>query len=96
MKEEHNHHVTSNTDGVFRTFIGCQVKGLLREITFEGHYANILVFNCGWGLAFNSNGSHWAIAPSEISSLIRKTKVDLENNQKELEHILVLAGEKKT
>ena len=54
----HKHGTTSNTDEVYKTFIGCRVKGLVREITFDGHHADILVFECGWGLAFNSNGSH--------------------------------------
>ena len=90
---KHNHGTTSNTNEVFRTFIGCKVKGLVGERTFEGEYADILVFECGWGLAINSNGAHWTVNPEKVSRLIRKAEQNLMDNQKELEDILKLAGE---
>ena len=90
--EKHNHGTTSNTDEVFRTFIGCKVKGLVREITFDGHHANILIFDCGWGLAFNSNGSHWTVKPPDLQGHIRQSQKALEDNRREIEHILKLAG----
>jgi len=85
---EHNHATTSNTDEVFKTFIGCEVKGLLQD----GDVA-ILVFKCGWGLAFHSNGSHWTECPTEMQRLLSNAKSQLEDTQKELEHLLKLAGE---
>lgn len=92
--KQHKHGTTSNTDEVYRTFIGCRVKGLVREITFSGHHADILVFECGWGLAFNSNGSHWTINPEEIQKHIRHSMEKLDNTKRETEHLLELAGEK--
>ena len=89
---EHNHIKTSNTDEVFTTFIGCSVKGLMREATFDGHHADILVFDCGWGLAFNSIGSYWTVRPEELQQHIRRRQDELEDNQRELEHILKLSG----
>lgn len=94
MKQEHNHSTTSNTDEVFRTFIGCRVKGLVREITFSGHHADILVFECGWGLAFNSNGSHWTVPPDKIQGFVRQSREKLDNTKREVEHLLEVAGEK--
>ena len=88
--EEHKHGTTSNTDEVFRTFIGCKVKGLVRKITYDGHHAEILVFDCGWGLAFNSNSAHWTVSPSDLQGYIRQNQNDLEDLTRELEHILKL------
>ena len=95
MKEvkDHEHGCTSNTNQVFRTFIGCKVKGLVGQKTFDGYYADILVFECGWGLAINGNGAHWTVNPTDIKRLIRQAKENLTNNQRELECILALAGE---
>lgn len=90
--KKHNHSTTSNTDEVYRTFIGCRVKGLAREITFGGYHANILVFGCGWGLAFNSNGSHWTVNPEDIQKHIRQSMEKLDNTKRETEHLLELAG----
>lgn len=84
---KHNHSTTSNTDEVFRTFIGCKVKGMVQEITFEKHNAIILIFDCAWGLAFNSSGSHWTVSPDDVQRLIRRSKKKLEETQKELENI---------
>lgn len=91
---EHDHATTSNTDEVFKTFIGCQVKGVLHNRNTEGDNVKILVFACGWGLAFNSNGAHWTESPSDIQRILRHSKEGLENTKQELEHILELAGEK--
>ena len=87
MKQKHNHSTTSNTDEVFRTFIGCRVKGLVRELTCGGHHANILVFECGWGLAFNSNGSHWTVHTDETQRRIRQACEQLAHTRRELEHL---------
>jgi len=91
--KNHNHNAVANTDECFRTFIGCRVKGLVREITFEGHHANILVFDCGWSLAFNSNGAHWVVDPEKTLRLIKKAKEELEQNQRELKYIYKLTGQ---
>ena len=94
MEQEHNHATTSNTDEVFRTFIGCEVKGLLHNTNTEGGEVIILVFACGWGLAFNDNGAHWTESPSDIERILRCSKEDLNATKRELENILELAGEK--
>lgn len=88
---EHNHGTTSNTDEVFQTFIGETVKGILHGFDY-GHSRVILVFECGWGLAFSSNGSYWTEPPEDLDGLKRKTKDKLERTQKELEGILKLSG----
>ena len=93
MAKEHNHGTTSNTDEVFRTFIGCEVKGVLHKRTPEGGEVIILVFSCGWGLAFNENGAHWTESPSDIQGIIAHSRNALNATQRELEHILELAGE---
>lgn len=93
MAQEHKHSTTSNTDEVFRTFIGCRVKGLVREITFNGNHAIILVFECGWGLAFNNNGSHWTKSPEDVQRILQSSRKALKETNQELEHILTLAGE---
>jgi len=90
----HNHAAIANTDEVFRTFIGCQVKGLLHDQNTEGGPVRILVFDCGWGLAFNDNGAHWTEPPSNVQSILWRSKEDLNATKQELEHILELAGEK--
>lgn len=92
MNTKHDHSTTSNTDEVFRTFIGCTVKGLVRERTSNGEHANILVFDCGWGLAFNSNGAHWAEDPDKVNSLLGRTKKELQDRQRELKYLLKLEG----
>ena len=91
--EKHNHATTSNTDEVFRTFIGERVKGMLHGFDF-GHSKVILVFECGWGLCFNSNGSHWTESPVEVERLKRATKGKIDNLLKENRDILELSGEK--
>ena len=91
--KEHNHSTTSNTDEVFRTFIGEKVKGILHGFDF-GHDGVILVFECGWGLVLNSNGTHWTEKPEDIERLKRETKEKIDNLLKESRDILKLAGEK--
>ena len=90
--EKHNHSTTSNTDEVFRTFIGERIKGILHGLDF-GHNKVILVFECGWGLCFNSNGSHWTERPEDIERLKQTTKEKVDNLLKESRDILKLAGE---
>jgi len=92
---EHRHGTTSNTDGVFSTFIGCTVKGILHEGGGETRDATILVFECGWGLAFNYNSSHWTVSPDEVQKILNHSRERLEDARKELEHILALAGDNK-
>lgn len=93
MAKEHNHSTISNTDEVFRTFIGCEVKGVLHDSNSEGGEVIILVFSCGWGLAFNGNGSYWTEEPFRIQQIIVRTRDALDGTQQELKHILELAGE---
>jgi hypothetical protein len=85
----HKHGVTSNTDEVFRTFIGCGIRGLIKE-TCE----RTLVFDCGWGLTFNTeHGSYWTESPDEIERKLYHAKRALADSKTELEGILKLAGE---
>lgn len=91
--KEHNHGTTSNTDEVFRTFIGCMARGVLHDRSTEGGGIIILVFECGWGLAFNDNGSHWTESPIDIQRILRGSKEALSETKRELEHILELAGQ---
>ncbi len=91
MGKSHNHGTTSSTDEVFRTFIGCKVKGLLHF--YNGWSHRVLVFECGWGLVFCSTGAYWAINPDDVQAHLRRSRQDLTNTQKELEGILALAGE---
>lgn len=82
--KEHNHATTSNTDEVFRTFINEKIKGMLHHICFTDEYNHvILVFECGWGLVFSDNGSHWTIPPDEVEILKRATKEKIDYLLKE-------------
>jgi len=94
MNKEHNHATTSNTDEVFRTFIGCTVKGLLHDSAGSGGSTVVLVFDCGWGLAFFWNGNHWTEPPDAVRRILRGSKRQLTATKQELEHLLELAGEK--
>ena len=89
MKKEHNHDgVTSNTKTVFTTFIGCTVRGFLRE-----DKADILVFECGYGLAINYNGAHWTVSKENVKMLIKKARNEHIKVKKELSEICKLAGD---
>ena len=87
---EHTHNAVANTDEVFSTFIGCRVKGMLHAEVGE---IIILVFSCGWGLAFNSNGAHWTENPEDVQKIILHSRKALYNARQELERLLELAGE---
>jgi hypothetical protein len=66
---KHKHSATANTDGVFKTFIGCKVTGYL-----EHRGDDVLIFECGWGLVFHENGSCWTTEPEEVSDWINEIK----------------------
>lgn len=84
-----NHGVTANTDDVFSTFIGCELRGLIRD-----RCEKILMFGCGWALVFNTeHGSYWTLGPEEASRKLYSAKEKLKATQKELSHILTLAGD---
>ena len=86
---KHNHGTTSNTPDCFRTFIGCRVKGMLRDR--DGY---MLVFECGWALAFNTlHGSYWVESSEEVKIKLRESEQILRNLQEETKNILALAGE---
>jgi hypothetical protein len=88
--KKHEHGVTSNTDDVFRSFIGCTVRGLI--INRE---ERVLVFQCGWGLTFNVvHGSYWVESPEDVERKLSRAKDGLRNTQKELQDILKLAGKR--
>ena len=89
---EHSHGVTSNTDEVYSTFIGCRVLGITRA-TSRGEYGTtVLIFDCGWGLAFHGNGSHWTEHPRNVDRLLSDARERLETTKRELEGVLGLAG----
>lgn len=97
--KEHDHHCTANTTQCFRTFIGCRIKGLLKNILPIGRPDlaagnKTLVFECGWGLTIASNGSYWTESPNEIAKAISVTKDNLSNTKAEIEGVLGLAGER--
>jgi len=52
-----------------------------------GHSKVTLVFECGWGLTFNSNGSHWVENPRDIASMTRETKDKIAALKRESEEI---------
>lgn len=91
MNNKHEHGQTSNTQKCFSTFIGCTVKGMYRGHSSEWSHT-VFVFDCGWGLAFNSNGSHWTVSPSEVERELSYATESLRENQAELKGILKLAG----
>ena len=84
-----NHAATSNTDQVFYTFAGCTVKGMLNSGSNR-----ILVFECGWGLAISSVGSHWTETPDTTKQVVGSLIKSLAGNIESLNRILELAGEK--
>jgi hypothetical protein len=87
----HDHGVTANINDVFRTMIGCRVKGVI----FGNASEKLLVFECGWGLAFNTqHGSYWVESPSEVQKKLRDATERLANTKKELSGLLELAGER--
>lgn len=90
MNNNHNHLEASNTEEVFSTFIGCQVRGVVHDRRGD---TVILVFHCGYGLAFKDNGSHWVETPPGIKGIIARSREELDATKKELEHILRLADE---
>jgi len=91
--EKHDHSgMNPNSDKVFSTFIGCKVAGLLHDRNTGGGGVTILVFECGWGLAINDNGSQWIESPSNISTLVDKLKTKLAETRKEYKDLLKLAG----
>lgn len=60
----HKHHPVANTPEVFSSFVGCCVKGVVRQDS-----ETTLVFDCGWGLTFNhEHGSFWAETPEKRSA----------------------------
>src|SRR5437868_10973968 len=96
---KHQHSCTSNTDECFRTFIGCTIKGLLRNVLPVGRVDlqsgnKTFVFECGWGLTIAGNGSYWTESPDEIKRAISIQKEKLSENNQEIANILELAGAK--
>jgi|ERR1051325_864971 hypothetical protein len=96
---KHDHSSGSNNSECFRTFIGCTVKGLLKNALPIGRPdlaagCKTLVFECGWGLTIASNGSYWTESPEEIQRAIAIQKVRLAKTNHEIKHILELAGVK--
>ena len=93
---QHNHGVASNTTDCFRTFIGCTVKGLLKDalpVGFNDDSTHTLIFEGGEGLTFSAKGTFWTESVDEVQRAIRLSRTRLEASKKELEGILSLAGE---
>lgn len=90
-KQEHDHSgQASNQKGCFVTFIGCAIKGFYSQPR-KGS-ASVLVFNCDWGLAINSNGSYWIVTPDEVENELQQQRKRLEESVNELKDIVVLSG----
>lgn len=89
---DHVHNVPSNTIGCWSTFIGCTVKGVLRDVHSAGSYT--LVFGCGWGLTVSRAGTFWVEGQDEVQRHVSRVKTDLEGRTKELQEVVNLAGEK--
>ena len=91
--EAHNHATTSNTEQVFRTFVGDTVKGVFRY--YEEQEFHVLIFECGWGLVFCSAGSYWTATPEEVERQLRNVRQELIEQTDALKNVLAIAGERK-
>jgi hypothetical protein len=96
MSKEHKHGVTSNTHECFQTFVGCRVKGFLKNALPNGgsrQGTKTLVFECGWGLTIASNGSFWVESPKDVSRAVSRVRSELLQSQRDIKDVLALAGE---
>lgn len=99
-KEEymnHKHGVTSNTQECFRTFIGCRVRGFLKNALPVGRCdlaggTKTLIFECGWGLTIAKNGSYWTESPEDIARAVEIAKRELADIKGDIEDALKVAG----
>lgn len=88
----------SNTKDCFREFVGKKVKGVLFDAlpVSDRSLANgnkTLIFEDGRGLTISNNGSFWIENEKEIGRAIELKKDELESNRKDIEDVLVAAGE---
>jgi hypothetical protein len=73
-EKKHDHGACSNKTDSIITFIGCKVSGVLTNV----HRGGVtIVFACGWGLTFNSNGAYWTEGPDKIQSAREELREDL-------------------
>ncbi len=90
--KSHTHSATSNTPEVFRSCIGCRVKGVYHENS-GGNDVHVLVFECGEGLAFCSTGAYWSVRKEDIHRSLLAAKEKLQTATRELAGVLSLAVE---
>lgn len=91
MKSEHKHGGTaSNTMECWSTFIGCTVRGVVRNASPEG--SKTFVFDCGWGLTVFHTGTFWVESPEDVRRMVDRVKDDLTARTNELAEISRLAG----
>lgn len=87
----------SNNRNALLTFAGCIVKGVLIG-TLAGHRGDFsqgsktLVFECGWGLTFNSIGAYYPTNPETIQATIRDMQSKYRETAGQLEELLAMAG----
>lgn len=94
----HQHGVCSNSHETFSTFVGCTVKGFLKNCFPLGRRdlsagTKTLLFECGWGLTVSSKGSYWVESPEDVKRAINYAKKELATAQREIRDVLALAGE---
>ncbi len=95
MTIEHNHSAASNTEQVWQTFVGCTLKGHIRDEETRNNVTDILVFHCGWGLAIYQKADSlacWVEQPREIGVIIKRWRNALAIAEAETKMLLELAG----
>lgn len=95
--KNHKHESCANITEVFRSFIGCTVKGcLFNAFPLNRHDlsagSKTLIFDCGWGLTISSSGAYWAERPEEVKRAVERTKESLQKTQEEIRQVLQVAG----
>lgn len=90
----------SNTKECFRECVGKRVKGVLFDALPNGGRKDLsngtktLIFEDGTGLTFSANGSFWRETNEEVHRAIERVRHELENNKKDIQDVLIAAGEK--
>jgi hypothetical protein len=90
----------SNTKDCFREIVGKQVKGVLFDALPVGGRGDLsdgtktLVFDDGTGLTISSSGTYWRESANEISRAIEIARAKLKSAKRDIEDVLIAAGEK--
>lgn len=81
------HSAPANQKECFRTFVGNQIKGILFD-GFGEKGSKAIIFECGWGLIIEANGTYWIEAPERVSEAIQNAADDLKQAQAEIAGLL--------